>query len=1155
MKKITLLLFALAAYYMASTQSVGDVQFGKNRVQFHNNFEEWSQYESDNFITYWYGAGRSVGQSTVLLAEYDFKEIEELLDHRMNNKVELIVYTDITDLKQSNIGVEEAFQNVDGLAKIENNKAFIYFNGDHNHLRRQIRQGIAGVYLRSMAIGSNLQEMVQNAVLLDLPIWFEQGLISYAGENWNTDLDDQLRNVFLNKQYKEFEEFAEEQPVLAGHALWYYIEQQHGRSALSNLLYLVRINRNLPESFNYGLNTPFQRFKENWWTFYQSRYESEQNKVTVKERTPIEFKNKRNIPISQITLSPSGQYLAFVTNEIGKVKVHLRDLFNDKTEVIFKTGFRNAFQATDRNYPILAWNPNNYELAILYERQDLPRLVRHDVNTKKQTEDDLSIQLQRVYSMEYTDPQTLLMSANSQGFSDLFLYYINSRQPQAITRDYYDDIDATFVQIGDKRGVIWASNRPDSLVERTKMDSLPPMQAMDLFYYDLEKKGNEAVQITHTPFASERQPIAFDTTYFSYLSDENGIYNRYAGYLEDYIHHYDQVIELTDGNQIVMHIDSTLEKLDSSFIDTIYTRPIIKQRAINHLLTNNITHIREQAQAGRRNKNAELLLEGERYNIYIDSLRPQRIVTRPFFTQYRAEIAKRNYSMRIDESVLPNFDVQFPGLEQATAETEDIAEEEVEYLFQSEFQEETEVPEEVVVVEEPTEEETPEEVEEVYIPSFESSATDISQNITTSDTYRFNPGKIIPYRIKFLMENVETRMDNEQLFGGLNTYSGMPEDFGFPPPGMLFKTSFTDLLEDYDIVGGVRVPTSTNGTEYFLYIDDKKKRLDKRYAFYRRNLRFPNGQNFLGTNIGDRRRTEVQNILGQFSLSYPFDIYRSLRLKTTLRVDVISDLVTQRQSLNTPPDYEQRIGAGLEYVFDNTLDVALNIKNGTRYKVYAETVKRFDLALNGESSLDFRDGFMTILGFDFRHYQRLDKKSIIAVRAAGATSFGTERILFRIGGTDRWIIPQLNQNIPQPVDADFAYRVDMPNLRGFQLNIRNGSSFALLNNELRVPVFRYLMRSPRPFFRNFQLVGFFDAGTAWSGPSPFTEESPLNTSTYTNGPVTVKVNFFRDPIVFGYGAGARLMLFGYYVRVDRSWGVETRNVQSPRWFWSLGMDF
>jgi hypothetical protein len=198
---------------------------------------------------------------------------------------------------------------------------------------------------------------------------------------------------------------------------------------------------------------------------------------------------------------------------------------------------------------------------------------------------------------------------------------------------------------------------------------------------------------------------------------------------------------------------------------------------------------------------------------------------------------------------------------------------------------------------------------------------------------------------------------------------------------------------------------------------------------------------------------------------------------------------------------------------------------------------------------------MTLLGLDFRHYQRIDKKSIFAIRIAGATTFGSEQILFRVGGTDNWIFNTLNENIPQPSEGNFSYRQDIANLRGFPLNIRNGTSFALINNELRVPIFRYLWKQPKSFFRNFQAVGFFDVGTAWTGLSPFTEESPLNTSTFTNGPVTVKVNYFRDPIVFGYGYGVRMVLFGYFVRIDRGWGIETRVIQEPKWFVSIGTDF
>ena len=101
-----LALLFLAAPLAAQTSQV---EFGKNRVQYHNDFAEWEKYESDNFITYWYGNQQGLGQAVVQLAEYDFAYIQKMLEHRMNEKVQLIVYRDVTDLKQSNIGSEEVF--------------------------------------------------------------------------------------------------------------------------------------------------------------------------------------------------------------------------------------------------------------------------------------------------------------------------------------------------------------------------------------------------------------------------------------------------------------------------------------------------------------------------------------------------------------------------------------------------------------------------------------------------------------------------------------------------------------------------------------------------------------------------------------------------------------------------------------------------------------------------------------------------------------------------------------------------------------------------------------------------------------------------------------------------------------------------------------
>ena len=390
---LPMLLLATFAIPKGASGQTTQTEFGKNRVQYHDQFKEWSQYESRNFLTFWYGEGRHIGQSVVQMAEYDFHEIQGILEHRMNDKIEIIVYNDVTDLKQSNIGSEEVFMtggtekvnasnyasgtpvgvNTGGQTKIVNNKMFVYYNGDHNDLRRQIREGVAAVYLNAMLFGSNLQEIVQNAVMMNLPEWFKEGLISFVGEEWNTDLDNQLRDLFQSGKYEDFEEMAEAHPRITGHSLWHFISQHYGNSTVSNLLYLTRINRSVDSGFLYVLGSTYEKTIESWDGYFRQRYDAETQgcQVTSELEGLVEIKNKRNLPLTQLKLSPDGTKLAYVMNEIGKIKVFVQDLATEERTLVYKGGFRNVLQATDYNYPLLAWNPNGLELAVVYEHRDL----------------------------------------------------------------------------------------------------------------------------------------------------------------------------------------------------------------------------------------------------------------------------------------------------------------------------------------------------------------------------------------------------------------------------------------------------------------------------------------------------------------------------------------------------------------------------------------------------------------------------------------------------------------------------------------------------------------------------------------------------------------------------------------------------------------
>ncbi|MBI5915944.1 MAG: hypothetical protein HY842_11240 [Bacteroidetes bacterium] len=1148
-----LLLFSLAEMTFGQTTQT---EFGKNRVQFNNDFAEWSQYESRNFITYWYGEGRLIGQAVVQMAEYDFHEIQGILEHRMNDKIEIIVYTDITDLKQSNIGSEEAFVNTGGQTKIVGNKMFVYFNGDHTDLRRQVREGVASVYLNAMLFGSNLQEIVQNAVMMNLPEWFKDGLISYVGDEWDTDLDNQLRDMFSSGKYADFETMAEVNPKLAGHSLWYYISQHYGHSTVSNLLYLTRINRSIESGFLYVLGSTYFKTTESWYGFFQKRYEAEVKGMGTPQGKEITVKNKRSLPLSQLKISPDGKKIAYVTNEIGRQRVWMQDLATGDRSLVFKSGSRNAIQATDYNYPLLAWSPTNMELAIMYERRDVVKLLRFNVLTKEKITEDMSTQFQRVYSMDYISPNDMVLSAAVRGQSDIFLYFALNRQTQRLTTDCWDDLDAAFVQVHGQRGLLFASNRPDSLNLPTVLDSVLPIQTFDIFFLNLDSIGfrttGELVQVTHTPYANERQPMAIDSTWFGFLTDESGVFNRKTGYLEDYIHHFENVIRFKDGTEMRLHADSIIsEKLDSvalAQVDSVWSDTIIKQRAVSHFTTNYDRNIEEQSKARRANIFVEMAERDNRLHFFTAEIAPENMAT-PGFTDHQKRrvqvletpapkpeppkdnVLKEAGDDPIDTSKLPQ-------------EKQDTGKIDIDnYLFQSEFDDD-----EVPIRTTPQSEKKEEQTEPVQPPLVYRAIE--SEDDPQRKVHEFRPSRIIPYRLKFRTDYVTTQLDNGMLFDGLNSYAGVPQDFGYPPPGILLKANFKDLLEDHEFEGGIRVPTSFNGAEYFLIYNDKKKRLDKRYAVYYRRLRFTLD------NTPPPIKYDNRIFLGQYQLRYPLDIFTSLRATATLRFDNSTMLSTDAATLETPDLRSQRLGVRGEYVFDNTLDVALNVKNGTRYKVFAELVKGLEIDLGENLQFKANNGFMTVVGADFRHYQRLLRWSVLAGRLAGATSFGQEKILYMLGGTDNWLLPQFDMTIPLPAGDDFIYRSIATNARGFKLNARNGNSYAIFNGELRMPVFRYLFpRSQSNFVRNFQVVGFFDAGTAWQGVNPFNETSPLNTWTASNNNVTIKVNYFRDPIIFGYGAGIRTLLFGYLVRLDYAWGVETRMVQEPKLHFSIGLDF
>jgi hypothetical protein len=282
-------------------------------------------------------------------------------------------------------------------------------------------------------------------------------------------------------------------------------------------------------------------------------------------------------------------------------------------------------------------------------------------------------------------------------------------------------------------------------------------------------------------------------------------------------------------------------------------------------------------------------------------------------------------------------------------------------------------------------------------------------------------------------------------------------------------------------------------------------------------------------------------------VKWPFNRILAVKGTASYRNDNAVYMSTDATNLARPNDQFNWLGAKGELVYDDTKNMGLNLYHGTRFKAFAEYYQL----------VDREDQNLIVVGFDFRNYQRLHRVIIWANRFAISSSFGTHKLIYYMGGVDNWLFPRFTQNTPIDLEQNYAYQTLATNMRGFQQNIRNGNSFAVFNTELRFPVFRYFAKSPikSDFLNNFQVVGFGDLGTAWTGLHPYADDNFLFTNRIQQAPLNISVKVQKDPIVGGFGFGARTRLLGYFIRADLAWGVEDLVVQPSVFYLSLSLDF
>src|SRR5450432_2174585 len=783
LKEFFLITSTLFFFQFYASAQVNTVEFGKNRLQFKHM--KWKYYQTQNFNTYFNQNGDPLARYVAQVAEKELTGIEQQVEYGLQRRGNIVLYNSYNEMEQSNIGLETDWQSNGGTTTLVNNKMVIYYTDDHAKLRIQIRQGIARVLLENILFGDDLGEFAANQTLLDLPQWLTDGYINYIAENWNTELDDQLKSAILSGRYTNFYNLAFEKPDMAGHAFWYYFANRYKKENVTYFLYLARVYRNTNTA---ALRICKKKFKDVLQDFM-----TEEEEIYEKD-----IRGRRNFPKGLISVveqvddnrdffhfspnpSPRSQTYAVVEFVRGQYSVVLHENFVNR-KVLMKSGIRTNDKKLQPHYPLIAWDPKGTRLAVIYYKEGKIHLFVYDiVSHYKRVVTELDFD--QIQDMKYMlDNNTLLLSAVKNGQSDIFEYHLGTGTEEQITNDVYDDLDASFVTFPNKTGIIYSSNRPSGAAH-TGDTVLPSDNRYNIFLVDNWNKSEfkQISQLTHMTYGNAWFPAQYNNFHFTFISDESGIANRYAGFFTTRRAGIDTVYRIGDEilpNPEQKELDSVLRANKQAEPDSIYTFSITKDSAYTFAITNYQSSLTETKIAGENGQVSEVRQEGDLkflYKLKVDESALKKRNINPKNTEFR----KQNI---IDTRVATGNAIQY--LQKKKPDSVTVANN----AFESEFdKDKTDTT--------------------VYQSLFSQAPLPAEDNILKN-------AKKYDYTLLFSAQSFTAGFNNDVLVNKYQPFTGsLPINLGGNEAfNAMFKATVFDLFEDVRFSGALKLPLFGDGS-------------------------------------------------------------------------------------------------------------------------------------------------------------------------------------------------------------------------------------------------------------------------------------------------------------------------------------------------------
>ncbi len=1122
--KYTFILIGLLMTLPLKGQFNSRPTFGKNRLQYTK--KEWRYVESQNFIFYYYDAGYEIARFSADYAEAHIERICNTIGYFPFKKITILIYANTNDLQQSNIGIN--YQDFDrkGQTNFVRSEIEISYTGHRESFENKLTKSITDKLIFSMIYGESFKDALKNALIISLQPWFLSGAVKYISEGWTLEMDDYLRYALDKNYFQNLHHLENRDAELIGQAIWNYIGIKYGEDKISNILNLTRITKDERKSLSLQLRIKYKKLIQEIENFYRKSYNMVNKQYIFPSKKQQLFKSFGKVHYSDLSISPDGKYLAVAQNRKGALKVKLYNIEKKKKKTVIRSSYQVVNQEINNTMPLIFWRETE-KLGVFTLHKE--RNYFYSINVKRNKKDDRYFRLlSNIENFEiHPNGNEFVISGEINSKSNIYQYLYKDRKLYKLTNDDFDDIDPIFLN-NEKNQIVFSSNRPiktkDSIYQKYP-ELFKNIYNLFIFTPDITQKrpGQGKVEILTRFLNVNIQPKRLNEKEILYLSDQTGIMNLYKYNFEDssiiQLTHYKESIKTYAVLKNSLYLVFTIGNKDHiyvienfNFSDNIFTPQTKRQDLSNLSVLKKVKAIREKGHEAKKILNTKTKKINKTSNknptpqIPLQDLDYYEVIPNDSLI---TEIDPNNY---IFNYLPPNVLKQVDNLKENRVYRYDYFSKSGRQAFLERLKASKNIKPKL---------KSPKPNIRGVIPLNESSL----EGKTISSSKLYEP--------EFALDRITISPFSDPIRGF----------------SILTELYTTDIFENHKInfkyFGLTNLRNSNLALEY-LYL---KKHIDFAIRYEQQNIR---------NNNSTLQNSDLSQIYGnklEFGFSYPYSIAGSFNFNPFFMITNSTQNTGQGASIISEQVKTSYAGYRFEYLYDNALTFNANTLEGFKLKFTYEHYYTL-----GNENINLGN-----LDLDGRYYYRINHNITLASRITAGRYIGNTNHKYLLGGERNELFRSADTSDPNnPISnirgGQLLFTNFVNNLRGYNPAEIFGRNYLLTNIELRIPIISYLYRShiSSRFFREFQLVGFLDAGTVWDTGLFFSSQSLITETNVSSGGFDIDVFTYRDPILISYGMGLRTYLLGYYIKLDLAWRPQNQSRDDGENYqvhFSLGYDF